>query len=84
MSDGQQISVMLDEEHSRRLKQMARDANADEAVLARSLLARAIDGADVDGPAVAELLDSIPGAWERIDAARAELAAGKGIPLEDF
>ena len=78
------LSVTLSEEYAQRLQQMAEEAKADQDVLAGSLLARAIDDADIDGPSVAELLDAIPGAWERIDAARADIAAGRGIPLDEL
>jgi predicted N-acetyltransferase YhbS len=42
------------------------------------------DEADPDARNVTELLDAIPGAFERAEAGRAEAAAGAGTPAEDL
>lgn len=78
------INVLLDEERAQRLKRMAEQAYAAEGTLARSLLSRAIDDAEVDGRTIVEVLDGIPGARERIARAREQIARGEGIPLDEL
>jgi hypothetical protein len=78
------INVLLDEEHARRLKQMAEQSHAAEGTLARSLLSRAIDEAEVDGRTIVQVLNGIPGAAERIALGREQIARGEGIALDDL
>jgi hypothetical protein len=83
-SDGSRINVTLDPEHAERLRRMAEQAHTAEGTLARSLLSRAIDDAEVDGRTMVEILDGIPGAADRLAEARAEISRGQGIPLDDL
>jgi hypothetical protein len=76
------INVSLDDEHAQRLKRMAEQSHAAEGTLARSLLSRAIDDAEIDGRTIVEVLDGIPGAKERIALARGQIERGEGIPLD--
>jgi hypothetical protein len=78
------INVLLDDEHAARLRRMAEQSHAAEGTLARSLLSRAIDDAEVDGRTIVEVLDGIPGARESIARGREELARGEGIPLDQL
>ena len=78
------INVLLDDEHALRLKRMAEQSHAAEGTLARSLLSRAIDDAEVDGRTMVEVLNGIPGAAERIQLAREQIARGEGIPLDEL
>jgi len=78
------INVLLDDEHAQRLKRMAEQSHAAEGTLARSLLSRAIDDADVDGRTMVEILNGISGASERIALARDQIARGEGIPLDEL
>jgi hypothetical protein len=78
------INVTLDPEHAQRLKRMAEQSHTAEGTLARSLLSRAIDEAEIDGRTMVEILNGIPGASDRIGLARAQFARGEGIPLEDL
>jgi hypothetical protein len=81
---GHRINVLLDDEHAQRLKRMAEQSHAAEGTLARSLLSRAIDDAEIDGGTMVEVLNGIPGARERIERAREQVARGEGIPLDDL
>jgi hypothetical protein len=81
---GHRINVLLDDERAQRLKRMAEQSHAAEGTLARSLLSRAIDDAEVDGRTIVEVLNGIPGARERIERAREQVARGEGIPLDDL
>jgi hypothetical protein len=78
------INVLLDDEHAQRLKRMAEQSHAAEGTLARSLLSRAIDDAEIDGRTIVEVLNGIPGAPQRIALAREQLAGGEGIPLDEL
>jgi hypothetical protein len=78
------VNVTLDAEHAQRLKRMAEQAHTSEGTLARSLLSRAIDEADVDGRTMVEILNGIPGAEQRLKLAREQLARGEGIPLDEL
>ena len=76
--------MLLDDEHAQRLKRMAEQSHAAEGTLARSLLSRAIDDAEIDGRTIVEVLDGIPGARQRIELGRRQIARGEGIPLDDL
>ena len=78
------INVSLDDEHAQRLKRLAEQSHAAEGTLARSLLSRAIDDAEIDGRTMVEVLNGIHGVPERIALARAQLARGEGIPLDEL
>ena len=67
-----------------KLGRMAEQAYTQEGTLARSLLSRAIDEADLDGDSMVDLLDGIPGALERARLGREQGRGGKTIPLDDL
>jgi hypothetical protein len=52
--------------------------------LARSLLSTALDEADPDARTVTEVLDAIPGAWERAVLGREQARAGDTQSLDDL
>jgi predicted transcriptional regulator len=76
------INVTLDDEHAARLSQLAERLHVQEGTVARSLLSRALEEVDPDPRHIADLLDRIPGARERIAAGLADLEAGRTIPLD--
>jgi hypothetical protein len=78
------LNVTLDLEHAEKLSRMAEQAYTQEGTLARSLLSRAIDEADLDGPSMVELLNGIPGALERAQLGREQGRRGETIPLDDL
>jgi len=55
-----------------------------EGTLARSLLATALDDADPDASRITEILNGIPGAWERTREGLAQAKRGEGIPLDEL
>jgi hypothetical protein len=63
---------------------MAEQSHAAEGTLARSLLSRAIDEAEVDGQTIVEVLNGIPGARDRLELAREQIARVEGIPLDEL
>ena len=83
MARGQtRINVSLDPEYAEKLATLAERAHLQEGTLARSLLSQAIDEADVDARSVVEILDGIPGAFERAERGIEQIRAGEGIPLD--
>jgi len=79
------VNVTLDEEHAQRLALLAKRTHIQEGTLARSLLFTALDQIDDPGPArVTEILESIPGARERIEQGLAEARRGEGTPLGEL
>ncbi len=78
------VNVVLDDEHSSKLRRLAERTNTNPGTIARSLLATALDDADPDARHITVLLDGIPGAFERADHGREQARAGLGTPLEDL
>ena len=76
------LNITLDAESAAKLSRLAERIHVQEGTLARSLLATALDGADPDGQSVSEILDSIPGAWERARLGLEQGTAGDTIGLD--
>ena len=76
------LNVTLDAERATKLALLAERTNVLEGTLARSLLSQALDEADPDPRHVAELLDSIPGAFERAELGQTQ--AQETIPLDSL
>jgi hypothetical protein len=79
-----QISVRLDGEHARKLAELAAERHVEEVELAGEVLAGALDDFGIDGPRMTEILDSIPGAWERTQEGLEQARRGETIPLDDL
>ena len=84
MAESYRINVTLDGEYGARLSRLAERARVQEGTLARSLLSDAIDQADPNATNIVALLDSIDGAWGRIERGRRQARDGETIPLEDL
>jgi hypothetical protein len=78
------VKVALDREHQEKLSRLAEQADAPEDEFASFLLSSAIEQADLYGERLTEILDGIPGAFERAELGRAQAAKGETIPLEDL
>jgi hypothetical protein len=78
------VNVTLDEEHAGKLARLAERTHVQEGTLARALLSSALDDADPDAARITEVLNSIPGAWERTQEGLAQAARGVGTPLDDL
>jgi predicted transcriptional regulator len=81
---GNRLNVTLAPEYAAKLARIAERTHVREGTLASSLLAQAIDDADLDARNVVQLLDGIPGAWERIERGLEQARAGQTVPLEDL
>ena len=84
MASGNRVNVILDEAHGAKLRRLAERTHTNPGTIARSLLSSAIDEADPHPRYITDILARIPGAWEDVRAAEAEIRAGEGIPLEDL
>ena len=78
------LNVTLAPEHAAKLGRLAEQAYAQEGTLARSLLSRAIDEADIDSHGMVELLNGIPGALERARLGREQAGSRDTIALDDL
>jgi hypothetical protein len=78
------LNVTLDEERATKLARLAEGAHMQEGTLARSLLSRAIDEADVDALTVVEVLDGISGAFDRAQRGLNEARSGNTVALEEL
>ena len=59
--------IALDSEHVLKLRRLAARTHTNPGTITRSLLMTALDEADPDARNVTELLDGIPGAFERAE-----------------
>jgi len=78
------INVTLDDEHAEKLATLAVRNHVQEGTLARSLLSIALDDADPEAQRITEILDSIPGAWERTQEGLEQARRGETVPLSDL
>jgi hypothetical protein len=83
-ASAKRLNVTLDEEHAAKLAGLAERTHVQEGTLARSLLSTALDEADPDAARITEILDAIPGAWERTQEGLAQAARGEGTPLDEL
>jgi hypothetical protein len=78
------VNVTLDESHAQKLALLAARTHIQEGTLARSLLSTALDEADPSAARVTQILESIPGAWERTQEGLAQAARGEGKRLDEL
>ncbi len=78
------LNVTLDEEHAEKLVRLAERMHVQPGTVARSLLSSALDETDPDARNVAELLDAIPGAFERAHLGLEQAKARKTLPLNEL
>ena len=78
------LNITLDSEYAAKLARLAERVHVQEGTLARSLLSTALDDADPDARSVTEVLDAIPGAWERAQLGREQGRSGETRPLDDL
>jgi hypothetical protein len=78
------VNVTLDPERAEKLAKLAERTHVQEGTLARSLLSQALDEADPDPAHLVELLDGIPGAFERARVGLTEARAGRTVALDDI
>jgi len=83
-SPTRRINLTLDDEHAHKLAMLAKRSHVQEGTLARSLLSTALDDADPDAARITEILNAIPGAWERTQEGLAQAERGEGKSLDEL
>jgi len=81
---GHRLNVTLDPEHAARLARLAERTHVQEGTLARSLLSTAIEDADPDARNIVEVLDGIPGAYQRAMQSLDRARRGETISLDEL
>lgn len=77
-------NIQLDEEYTARLEALAARTHIQAGTLARALLSSAIDQADPNAETITQILDAIPGAFERHQQGRADAREGRTMPLAEL
>jgi hypothetical protein len=80
----ERLNVTLDDAHAEKLARLAERTHVQPGTVAKSLLSSALDEVDADARNVVELLDGIPGAYERAQLGRAQAEAGEAVALDDL
>jgi predicted transcriptional regulator len=80
----ERLNITLDDDQSEKLNRLAARMHVQPGTVARSLLSTAIDDADPDARNVVAMLDSIDGAWDRIQLGAAQARSGETIPLDSL
>jgi hypothetical protein len=80
----ERLNVTLDDVPAAKLARLAERMHVAPGTVARSLLSSALDAADPDARNVVELLDGIPGAYERAQLGVEQARAGRTVALDDL
>ena len=78
------VNLLLDEEHAIKLRRVAARMYVQPGTVARSLLSAALDQLDPDATTITALLDAVPGALQRAEQGRTDLAARRVVPLDEL
>jgi len=78
------LNITLDPEQGAKLARLADRMHVQPGTLARSLLSSALEEADPEARNVVELLDRIPGAFERAQLGLEQARAGETIALDEL
>jgi hypothetical protein len=80
----ERLNLTLDDDQAAKLNRLAERLHVPPGTIARSLLSTAIDEADPDARDVVDLLDGIPGAFERAELGRREAARRETVSLDEL
>jgi hypothetical protein len=80
----ERLNITLDDEQAAKLVRLAGRMHMQPGTVARSLLSSALDDADPDARNVADLLDGIPGAYERATLGVTQAQTGETLPLNEL
>jgi len=78
----ERLNITLDDEPAAKLARLAERMHVQPGTVARSLLSSALDDADPDARNVVELLDGIPGAYERAQLGLEHAKTGETVSLD--
>jgi hypothetical protein len=80
----ERLNITLDDEQAEKLARLAERMHVQPGTVARSLLSSALDDADPDARNVVELLDGLPGAYERAQLGVEQARTGETLSLDDL
>jgi hypothetical protein len=80
----ERLNITLDDEEAEKLSRLAERMHVQPGTIARSLLSSAIDDADPDPKNVVDLLDGIPGAYERAQLGLRQAKTGETVRLDEL
>jgi hypothetical protein len=80
----ERLNITLDDEQAEKLARLAERMHVQPGTVARSLLSTALDEVDPDARNVVELLDGIPGAYERAQVGLRQAKAGETVALDEL
>jgi len=78
----ERLNITLEGEQAEKLMRLAGRMHVQPGTVARSLLSSALDEADPDARNIADLLDGIPGAYERARLGLRQAGAGETVALD--
>lgn len=78
----ERLNITLDDDQAEKLARLAERMHVQPGTVARSLLSTAIDDADPDPRNIVTVLDSIDGAWDRVQLGAEQARSGQTIPLD--
>jgi predicted transcriptional regulator len=78
----ERLNITLDDDQAEKLARLAERMHVQPGTVARSLLSTAIDDADPDPRNIVAVLDSIDGAWDRVQLGAEQARSGQTIPLD--
>lgn len=77
------INAPIEPDYAQRLASLAEHTQVQEGARPKSLPSSALDKADPDASRITEILDGIPGAWERTQASIDQARHGETVPLSE-
>lgn len=80
----ERLNITLADEQAEKLARVAARMHVQPGTVARALLSTALDEADPDARNVVELLDGIPGSFERARLGLEQARTGETVALEDL
>lgn len=80
----ERLNITLDDKQAEKLLRLAERIHVQPGTVARSLLSSALDEADPDARNAAELLDGLPGAYERAQLGVQQAEAGETVSLDEL
>jgi hypothetical protein len=80
----ERLNITIDDEQAAKLARLAERMYVQPGTVARSLLSQALDEADPDAQTVVELLDGIPGAYERAQLGLRQAQERETVSLDDL
>jgi hypothetical protein len=80
----ERLNITLDDEPAEKLARLAERMHLQPGTVARSLLSKALDETDPDVRNVVELLDGLPGAYERAQLGLEQAKGGETVALDDL